>query len=236
MFRMVKYHAPRTRRAVLAFSLCTALAGCAGAGEAPTHTPLIDATPTHAETTVLNFGEPTRLTTADPATGTQVTWEVTVEKPQRISGTDAANNIRSPQPQRYTAFHCYPVTLTPVSVGTHPSRPTVPLPELTLISVEDSIVPGEDGSPATTTGRANSVPAEPGSGHGEVSRSGDAAVAPRSAAEAYCDIGSGAPTGYTPDLEEGRAYTTVLASWERRVDPGVPANSVQLEAANVRWG
>lgn len=228
MFRMVKRLAPRAFSVALAASLCAALVACSH--EPSEHAPA--AVEPASEDAVLAFGESTRTTTTDPATGAQVEWEVAVEAPQRISGTEAANNIRSPEPQRYTAFYCYPVTLTPVRVDATPEHATVPVPELKLVIAQASVVRDADGAPVTSTRRANSVPAAPGSAH---QPSGDAKVALRSAAEAYCDIGSGAPTGFTPDLEEGRAYTTVLASWERRVDPGETATGVALDGSNVRW-
>ena len=226
MFRMVKRHASRALSAALVTSLCAALVACS---HEPSEQAPAAAEPV-SEERVLAFGESTHTTTTDPATGAQVEWEIAVAAPQRISGTEAANNIRSPEPQRYSAFYCYPVTLTPVRVDVTPEHATVPVPELKLVTAQESVVRDADGAPVTTTRRANSVPAAPGSAH---QPSGDAKVAPRSAAEAYCNIGSGAPSGYTPDLEEGRAYTTVLASWERRVDPGEPATGVALE--NVRW-
>lgn len=219
MFRMVNRLASRALHVALAASLCVSLSACSGE---PSERTAASPEPL-ADDTVLGFGERTRTTTTDPATGAEVEWEIAVEAPQRITGTEAANNIRSPEPQRFTAFYCYPVSLTPVRVDAGASHPTVPLPELTLIVAQES---------AATTRRANSVPAEPGTAHQPQE---SAKVAPRSAAEAYCNIGSGAPTGYTPDLEEGRAYTTVLASWERRVDPGEPATGVALASGNVRW-
>lgn len=233
MFRMVS-----RLPVLLALPLAAALAACSPQPASTDAADMPDFAPTR-DNAVLSFGDTARVATEDPATGTQVQWEITVERPRRITGTQAANNLRSPDPQRFAAFTCFPVTLTPVAIGSNPTGPTVPVPELSLI----------DATPApSTTLTANSVPSRPGSGtglgdgsgagSGSGSRAGAGAVpgaASPSAAEAYCDMGSGAPSGYTAELEEGRAYTTALASWERRVDPGVPATGVRLDATGVRW-
>ncbi|MGV0375962.1 hypothetical protein ACUY2P_10380 [Corynebacterium hadale] len=225
---------------LLALPVVAALAACSPQPAGTDAADMPDFAPTR-DNAVLRFGDTARVATEDPATGTQVQWEVTVERPRRITGTQAANNLRSPDPQRFAAFTCFPVTLTPVAIGSNPTGPTVPVPlpgrdgtELAVRVVEGAGVASISESSGTGLGDGSGAGSRAGSG----SRAGAGAVpgaASPSAAEAYCDMGSGAPSGYTADLEEGRAYTTALASWERRVDPGVPATGVRLDATGVRW-
>ena len=98
MFRMVS-----RLPVLLALPVVAALAACSPQPAGTDAADMPDFAPTR-DNAVLGFGDTARVATEDPATGTQVQWEITVERPRRITGTQAANNLRSPDPQRFAAF------------------------------------------------------------------------------------------------------------------------------------
>ncbi|MCT1596800.1 hypothetical protein [Corynebacterium sanguinis] len=166
-----------------------------------------DFTPTEGGE-ALEFGETAHVVTTGFDTGQPVYFEVTVEKPKKLTSAEVEENIGQdpgeiglpepeegedpPQPERYDSFTCFIVTFTPVAVGE--GNYSVSLPWFKIL--------------------------DPGGLNANFVERGD---------NAYCGVNPDDEVpAFTGDMEEGREYKRAIVTWTGATAPGIVGTAVEL--------